>query len=158
MSIAAPSSMAAGNMMAGAPTDKPAFEVTHIEIRRVQNGFIVAGVNMNLMTRYANVDADHPRISYVAKDVAEIASILEWFTTGKDVGWLPTVNLPLFDMMHRPGLRPEEVKEAVKQGLAETMVPQVYREPNMAIGQGLVQMCPPEANPMYGGPLNRGRG
>ncbi len=150
LNIPAGIGMAGAAMANGpAPTERPAFEVTHIEIRRVQNGFLVAGINMSLYHRNVDGMDNHPRISYVAKDVAEIAAILEWFTTGKDVGWLPTINLPLFDMMHRPGMRPEEVKEAVKQGIAEAAAPQVVYNPNIMEASH---------DRLYGGPLNRGKG
>lgn len=76
-------------------------EVTHIEIRRVQNGFVLAGINLNMME--ANRLGDHgpQRATFIAKDVPELANLLQWIIDGSDMKWLPTMDLPVWDMERR---------------------------------------------------------
>lgn len=101
MSVLGMSGPAAPAGMPGAMT-KPT--ITHIEIRRVQNGFVVAGINMDVFesTHYGHMPQ---RATFIAKDVAELASLLEWIATGSELKWLPTVDLPVWDMQQREQMR-----------------------------------------------------
>lgn len=115
-------------------------EITHIEIRRVQNGFVLAGINMDVLVRSALGDGPQ-RVTYVAKDIDELSRVLAWFIDGKDLDWLPTINLPIFDLTHRPGLNPDQVQEIAKLAVREAL---------------MVPAVAPTVMPEVGGPLRRG--
>lgn len=78
----------------------PKPSVTHIEIRRVQNGFVVAGINMDVFesTHFGHMPQ---RATFIAKDVAELTNLLQWIVDGSEMKWLPTVDLPVWDMHQR---------------------------------------------------------
>lgn len=79
-------------------SEMPVTEITHIEIRRVQNGFVIAGINMNVFESH-RFNGEHPqRATFIAKDIPEMANLLQWITDGAAMKWLPTVDLPIFDM------------------------------------------------------------
>lgn len=53
-------------------------EITHIEIRRVQNGFVIFGLNMNLREAYYGAGPSEPlRVSFVAKDADDLANVIK---------------------------------------------------------------------------------
>lgn len=132
-----------------APT-QPGPEMTHVEIRRVQNGFVVAAINANLHENMMGYQGPQ-RSTFIAKDTKELADVLEWMITGAEIKWLPTIDMPVFDaLVRRPGLVPtESVKQAVAEGIQQAMGP-----PQM-LAEG--QMPAHDANKFYGGPLNTGR-
>lgn len=74
--------------------------VTHIEIRRVQNGFVVMGLDYS-MERYASMREEPQRISYVAKDVEDLKRVIESIVHSAEVKWLPTVDIPMLEMRKR---------------------------------------------------------
>jgi hypothetical protein len=82
-----------------APDNPPAGpEITHIEIRRVQNGFVIAGINMKVFESH-RFAGEHPqRATFIARDVEEISNLITWIVAGSEMKWLPTVDLPVFDM------------------------------------------------------------
>jgi hypothetical protein len=83
--------------MAGAQ-GKP--QVTHIEIRRVQNGFVIMAINIKHFT--AEYGMQQPqRWSFVAKDTAELGALLTSIVDGGDIEWLPTYDLPIIDLTRR---------------------------------------------------------
>jgi hypothetical protein len=76
-------------------------EITHIEIRRVQNGFVVQALNIKVFEAY--MGAQQPlRYSFVAKDIPEVATLLESIVTGGvDLNWIPSYELPIVDLTRR---------------------------------------------------------
>jgi len=147
MSGPGPSSMAAGNMTSGpAPTQKGP-EMTHVEIRRVQNGFVVAAINANLHESMLGYQGPQ-RSTFIAKDTTELSALLEWMITGKELDWLPTIDMPVFDqLVRRPGLTPTDVREAVAQGVQAAIgPPQILRNPMLdmaeqrVFGQGIAKL------------------
>lgn len=78
-------------------------EVTHIEIRRVQNGYVVMAVNYNMMER-AHLDSQPQRCSFVAQDIEALKSLIESIANMADLKWLPTVDLPMLEMTRRPSV------------------------------------------------------
>lgn len=75
-------------------------EITHIEIRRVQNGFVVMGVNYNVMERHMG-ETTLQRCSFVAQDVDTLKTLIESIITMADMKWLPTADVPMIEMMRR---------------------------------------------------------
>ena len=73
--------------------------VTHIEIRRVQNGFVVMG--FDFARGGAGPDDKAVRVSYVATDMEGLKSTIENLINAVDVEWVPTVDLPIIDMVKR---------------------------------------------------------
>ncbi len=96
--------MSATGMGAGqaaqVPPAQPRAEITHIEIRRVQNGFVIAGINMDVMER-THFGANPQRATFIAGNIDDLAKLLEWIVTGSELKWLPTVDLPVWDMHQR---------------------------------------------------------
>jgi hypothetical protein len=85
-------------MTAGAAVTKP--EITHIEIRRVQNGFVIMALNMKVYE--AHMAYQQPqRWSFVAKDTAELGAILTSIADGSEINWLPSYDLPIIDLSRR---------------------------------------------------------
>lgn len=69
-------------------------EITHIELRRVQNGFIVMGISAHHFVH--NMSYEGPqRASFVAKDIDEVATLLKSIVDGVDMQWLPTMDIPI---------------------------------------------------------------
>jgi hypothetical protein len=74
--------------------------ITHIEIRRVQNGFVVAGINMDVYEN-THFGTSPQRATFIAGNVEELSKLLEWIVTGSQLKWLPTVDLPVWEMQQR---------------------------------------------------------
>lgn len=73
-------------------------EVTHIEIRRVQNGFVVMAVDYR-----PNYSHDMPpqRCSFVAQDVEALKSLIGNIVEMAEMKWLPTADVPFVEMARR---------------------------------------------------------
>lgn len=79
----------------------PTGEITHIELRRVQNGFVVMALNIDVREHnYAGI-VQPQRACFIAKDIAEVSTILENIVNGAELKWLPTVDLPILEMRNR---------------------------------------------------------
>src|SRR5690606_29032521 len=119
---------------------KPRFDITHLEIRRVQNGFVVMGINAKLFESPMYGGERQPqRASFIAKDIPELAALLEWIVTGEEIGWMPSVDLPIVDLFRRYDLPTDAhkklMKDAVREALyepqimAQTAVPETVARP-----------------------------
>jgi hypothetical protein len=75
-------------------------EITHIEIRRVQNGFIIAGLNTNMRERYGGID-DFQRVTMVADSEEQLCNVLKGILAGIEVHWLPTNEFDMLNMRQR---------------------------------------------------------
>lgn len=74
---------------AGSQTKQPAKAcITHLEIRRVQNGYVVGAVD--LANGFVN-----QRSSFVATNDEELCNVIKSILTGGDLEWLPTVDMPV---------------------------------------------------------------
>lgn len=146
-----PSAAQMGNMTMGpAPTDPRRLEVTHIEIRRLQNGFLMQAITAEYFHRMEQPQ----RLSYVAKDAQELGTLIEALLNAKDVGWLPSNDIPVHELIRRPDINiQEQITDAVRQGILSTMqAPQIMRDEMMGdqaiLGQGRT----------FGGVLNTAKG
>lgn len=73
-------------------------EITHIEIRRVQNGFVVMAINMKVYTAQRGFE-EPLRWSFVAKDTAELGALLASIVDGGcDLKWVPSYDLPIVQL------------------------------------------------------------
>lgn len=70
--------------------------ITHIEIRRVQNGFVVMGLNVTMESRFES--SVPQRVSFVATNTQELGALVQSIADGAELDWLPTVDLPIFEM------------------------------------------------------------
>lgn len=98
-------------------------EITHIELRRVQNGFLVMGISAHTFETAMSYEGPQ-RASFIAKDIDELATILKSMIDGVDMRWLPTVDIPILMGMGRRIQPPEaitraELKQAVKEAIVE---------------------------------------
>lgn len=78
--------------------------ITHIEIRRVQNGFVVMAMNFNQRPYaydYGRMQENvAERASFVANSSAELGTLVQALADGMQLNWLPTVDLPLLEMRY----------------------------------------------------------
>src|SRR5690349_11302352 len=81
----------AGSTIGGIAAQQPKLvrpQVTHIEVRRVQNGFVVMAINVDTREQYAMYNGPQ-RWSYVAKDTAELGALLTSIVDGGcDMDWI----------------------------------------------------------------------
>lgn len=75
-------------------------EITHIEIRRVQNGFVIAGLNTNMIERYNGVEG-FQRVTMVANNEEQLCDVLKGILAGIEMHWLPTNDFDMLDMQRR---------------------------------------------------------
>lgn len=80
----------------------PDNNITHIEIRRVQNGFVVMALNYTGHPfDYTNyMDRPPQRASFVAASSPELGNLVQSIADGMEMNWLPTVDLPLLEMRY----------------------------------------------------------
>jgi hypothetical protein len=92
-----------GNIMTGAASQGPATpEITHLEIRRVQNGFVVMAININEFEARMGGMHGPKRWSFVAKDTTELGALIESIVTGAiEMKWVPSYDLPIVDLFQR---------------------------------------------------------
>lgn len=84
--------------------------ITHIEIRRVQNGFVVMGYDT---TYDSYMDAgDQRRVSYVAESPEALGSLIESLATDcTDFVWTASMDLPMTTMTKRVSLEAERIAQ-----------------------------------------------
>jgi len=87
--------------------------LTHIEIRRVENGFVVMG--FNVAPRPGDVpNFDAPplrRACYVCESVESLLAIIESLATDSgDYAWTASVDMPITDLYMERKVREEERK------------------------------------------------
>ncbi len=76
----------------------PTARITHMEIRRVQNGYVVAVYDL---THDRAMGYQRPQVaSYVAVDAAELGRLVETLATGTEIEWLSSTELPMMDYHH----------------------------------------------------------
>lgn len=69
--------------------------ITHIEVRRVQNGYIVAVFDMSIDT---SMHYNRPQVgSYVATSAQELGALIESLATATEIDWLPSTELQMMD-------------------------------------------------------------
>lgn len=76
--------------------------ITHIEIRRVQNGFVVMAMDFHQLPYDWNRHKENvpQRASFVANNSAELGRLVQALADGMQLNWLPTVDLPLLEMRY----------------------------------------------------------
>lgn len=74
-------------------------QITHIEIRRVQNGFVLMGFDAS--SNPERFQTTGTKCCYVANDAKEIAALVESIITGGDLNWLPSVDIPVTGLFKR---------------------------------------------------------
>lgn len=88
--------------MAAAVNEQSKPQITHIEVRRVQNGFVVMAINVKLMEAPYGSNGQPQRWSYVAKDTKELGDLLTMIVDGGcDIEWVPSMDLPMVDLVRR---------------------------------------------------------
>lgn len=86
--------------------------VTHIEVRRVQNGFVVMAFDFTQdHARFPNRDV--AQLCYVAADAKELGAIMENFVNGTDMKWIPSMDIPITDF-HTRRVVPNESNDYAK--------------------------------------------
>ncbi len=145
--------MSANVGMAAQANPATSKEVTHIEIRRVQNGFVVMAVDYR-----KNHSFDAPmmqRAAFVAQDLDALKALIENIVSMAELNWLPTADVPMLDMQRI-------VENAQKQRAAvteEEITRRVAERAAHLVQQGSVKVVAPPGqysqNTVYGGPLNK---
>lgn len=79
--------------------------LTHIEIRRVQNGFVLMGINAAPNMAFGKEEAR--RVCFVCESVASLLATIESLCSDKEGGfcWMESYDLPitgLFEAVRRP--------------------------------------------------------
>jgi hypothetical protein len=80
--------------------------VTHVEVRRVQNGYVVMA--MDYSDDYRHFEKTGARASFVAKDEEEVKLIIGNILASAEMEWLPTVDLPMIAMRKGVHMAPGE--------------------------------------------------
>jgi hypothetical protein len=91
------SQIQSGMQTAGYPPSK---RITHIEIRRVQNGFVVMAYDFT--HDYSRMTNDGVQACYVASDEKELANIIQAFALGTDMKWVPSMDMPITGFFNNP--------------------------------------------------------
>ncbi len=73
--------------------------ITHLEIRRVQNGFVLMGYDFE--TNPALFSGNSAKVCMVANDGKELGALIENIINGSDLNWLPSVDIPITGMFAR---------------------------------------------------------
>jgi hypothetical protein len=73
--------------------------ITHIEIRRVQNGFILMGFDFE--QNPATFSSSGAKVCMVANDGKELGALIENIINGSDLNWLPSMDIPITGMFAR---------------------------------------------------------
>jgi hypothetical protein len=73
--------------------------VTHVEVRRVQNGFIVLAVDYS--EDFRQFQHSGVRASFVAKDEEEVKTVIGNILASAELKWLPTMDMPMVVAMKR---------------------------------------------------------
>jgi hypothetical protein len=109
-------------------------QVTHIEIRRVQNGFIVTAIDLDTAR---NVFSDNPehaqRAVMVASNADELGTILKNVIDSGDMEWLPTMDLPVLawrDDTRRQQQERERTRQRVEYEKAVANMQKAYVNPS----------------------------
>ena len=79
--------------------------LTHIEIRRVQNGFVVMGFNAVPNYSLLEPPATVARVCFVCESIESLKTTIESLTTDAgNFAWSSSVDLPITDLFsHRKG-------------------------------------------------------
>lgn len=73
--------------------------ITHVEIRRVQNGFVLMGIDGEVNP--ASFQSMQTRVCMIANDAKELAALIENIINGSDLNWLPSVDIPITGLFSR---------------------------------------------------------
>lgn len=118
--------------MSGGYGDMPAgpskARVTHVEVRRVQNGFVVMAMD------YARgpYDGRKPTVaSFVATDEEGVKTIIGNILLSAELDWLPSVDLPMVEMQRIVASREEDLmkrdaEEQAAKSMASNSLPPAY--------------------------------
>jgi hypothetical protein len=85
--------------------------LTHVEIRRVQNGFVVMGFNVAPRPgdHYAGGEVNLRRVCYVCESVESLCATIASLTTDAgDYAWTASVDLPITDLYMERKIREQE--------------------------------------------------
>ena len=84
--------------------------LTHIEIRRVQNGFVVMGFNL-APNRNGDTQLSAHKVCFVCETPQSLAALIESLTTDAgDFAWEPSVDIPVTDLFMTRQVRNDESK------------------------------------------------
>lgn len=75
------------------------YKITHVEIRRVQNGFVIMGFDFR--PNYHMQDSSLQRVSFVARDIDDLRTVIGNILLSGEIDWLPTADLPLTGLIER---------------------------------------------------------
>lgn len=132
-------------------TDRTRERVTHMEIRRVQNGFLVQAVDYTAHHPYASMVEPSPviRASYVAKNSEELATLITSVLDSIEVEWMPSVDIPMVDLRHH-------ITSVVREN--ERLRKEVAAAQTQMVNPMLVGNPPPiVGSPIYGSAANTGK-
>ena len=74
-------------------------KITTINIRRVQNGFVVDAINEDIQESFNSVSYGYTgpqRACFIATDIPELSRLLQSFVDMGDVGWAASIPMPSF--------------------------------------------------------------
>lgn len=95
-----PSLPVSGASMNWPPVDRPlpVERITHLEIRRVQNGWVVMSFDFR---NHSHEIYPAQRSSFVATDIPGLLSVIQGIAVSTEVDWMPSVDLPIVDLVRR---------------------------------------------------------
>lgn len=73
--------------------------ITHIEIRRVQNGFVLMCFDLTVSPQISKPPL---KAAYIAQDMKALLTLIENFTTTAELDWQPSVDLPVTELFAGP--------------------------------------------------------
>lgn len=88
--------------------------LTHVEIRRVQNGFVVMGFNVSPRAgdHWDGGQVNVEKACFVCETPQSLAALIESLTTDTgDFAWQATVDLPITDLVMTRRIRENESVE-----------------------------------------------
>ncbi len=85
--------------MTGGIGDMISKRITHLEIRRVQNGFVVMGFDAE--TNEQTYQTTGVKCCMIANNAQELAALVENIINGSDLKWLPSVDIPITGLFER---------------------------------------------------------
>ncbi len=124
MSIAGQAIPPATGSISGEMAGTPRNIVTHIEVRRVQNGFVVMAMDFGQYGPYREYN-DPKRACFVCNTPEELGATIASLATMAEMQWLPSVDLPLVDMVRHS--RMDGIEKQL-QGILEAISPKKEAE------------------------------
>jgi hypothetical protein len=101
----------------GTPASPSKARVTHVEVRRVQNGFVVMAMD------YARdfYEGRKPTVaSFVATDEEQVKTVIGNILTSAELDWMPSVDLPMVEMQRIVATREEGIAKKAAEEAVQT--------------------------------------